>query len=156
MNVRTRGPGARIGSRGPGLVIDHLQRHDDAASLLPAVRRVLDLRQDVLALVPATLKEACEVTEGDDGIVLRVSSAGAAAKLRQTVPRLRRGLLERGWQVSSIRIRVQARAPEAPRQERRGEPMSDAGVDAFERLRGRLDDPLLRAAVERLVARRGR
>ena len=140
-------------------VIDFLRRHDGAAALLPAALRNLRLGQDTLALMPAVLRETCEVAGCDDGVlILRVSSAGAAAKLRQTVPRLRDGLLDRGWQVSSIRIRVQPRAPDAPpgRSTKKNEAsISTEGLAAFAELRNALADSPLKAAVSRLIRRRG-
>ncbi len=139
-------------------VIDFLRRHDGAAALLPAALRNLRLGQDTLALMPAVLRETCEVAGCDDGVlILRVSSAGAAAKLRQTLPRLRDGLLDRGWQVSSIRVRVQPRRTDAD--PARGKQKKDAaipseGLAAFADLRNTLVDSPLKAAVERLIRRR--
>jgi hypothetical protein len=44
----------------------------------------------------------------DEGWCLLAANASVAAKLRQLKPRLEEVLRERGWQVSSIRIRVQS------------------------------------------------
>ncbi len=139
-------------------VLDFLGRQGGAATLLPAARRLIDLRQDVLALMPAALRGACEVTGDDRGVLqLRVASAGVAAKLRQTLPRIERGMTERGWQVSSIQVRVQPNAgPDdfAPAPRRSGVPMSAKGVDAFATLERSLADSPLRDAVHRLLGRR--
>ena len=139
-------------------VIDFLRRHDGAAALLPAALRNLRLQQDVLALMPAVLRETCEVAGCEAEIViLRVSSAGAAAKLRQTLPRLRDGLLDRGWQVSSIRVRVQPRTADtqsAVREHKNEAAISSQGLAAFADLRNTLADSPLKAAVERLIRRR--
>ena len=139
-------------------VIDFLRRHDGAAALLPAALRNLRLGQDTLALMPAVLRDTCEVAGCDDGIViLRVSSAGAAAKLRQTLPRLRDGLIDRGWQVSSIRVRVQPGTADARRETRKNKndaAISSEGLAAFADLRNTLADSPLKAAVDRLIRRR--
>ena len=138
--------------------IDFLRRDDTAAALLPAAQRHLQLRQDVLALVPAALRETCEVVERDDDTVLiAVPSASAAAKLRQTLPRLRDGLLDRGWQVTAIRMRVQPNGPtgrEAPAPARSGPDLPSAGLAAFDRLTQGLPESPLKAAVDRLLTRR--
>ncbi len=104
------------------------------------------------ALLPAVLAQSCEVANGDDGM-LRVSvpSAAAAAKLRQTLPRLRDGLVERGWQVSGIRVRVQPRPAAAPEPRRRAPEMPAAAVSAFETLAPALQPSPLKDAVERLL-----
>ncbi len=139
-------------------VIDFLRRHDGAAALLPAALRNLRLGQDTLALMPAVFRETCEVAGCDDGVlILRVSSAGAAAKLRQTLPRLRDGLLDRGWQVSSIRVRVQPRTADARaavRKQKNDAAISSQGLAAFADLRNALEDSPLKTAVERLIKRR--
>jgi hypothetical protein len=142
----------------PTSVIDFLQRHDGAAGLLPVAERLLKLKQDLFAAMPATLRDSCEVTGFDDAtVLLRVASASAAAKLRQTLPRLQESLAERGWKVDGIRVRVKPRAatdasvnwtsPNRPG-------ISSSGVAAFEDLGQQLEDSPLRAAVERLVRRR--
>lgn len=139
-------------------IIDFLRRHDGAASLLPAALRNLRLGQDTLALMPKVLRDGCEVAGCDDGIViLRVSSAGAAAKLRQTLPRLLEGLIDRGWQVSSIRVRVQPGAAgtrREPGNKKNDATISSEGLAAFADLRHTLADSPLKAAVDRLIRRR--
>lgn len=140
------------------LVIDFLRRHDEAAALLPAALRNLRLQQDVLALMPAVLRETCEVAGCEaETVILRVSSAGAAAKLRQTLPRLRDGLLDRGWQVSSIRVRVQpstSAVGSVPRVRNSHAAISPDGVTAFVDLADQLSESPLKAAVDRLIRRR--
>lgn len=139
-------------------VMDFLQRHETAAGLLPSAQRILRLGQDLRPLLPSALRDTCEVSGFDDTvIVLRVSSSGAAAKLRQTLPRLRDGLLARGWQVSAIRTRVQPggaavipstwRAPSDTA-------IPASGLAAFDALERTLDESPLKAAVERLLRRR--
>ena len=139
-------------------IIDFLRRHDGAAALLPAAQRNLRLGQDTLALLPAALRDGCEVAGCDDAIlILRVSSAGAAAKLRQTLPRLLEGLIGRGWQVSLIRVRVQPGAPNPQREARKKKKdaaISPGGLAAFADLRATLTDSPLKAAVDRLIRRR--
>jgi hypothetical protein len=140
--------------------IDFLHRHDSAAVLLPTAERLMRLRDDLMAAMPAPLRSSCDIT-GLDGetVLLRVTSASVAAKLRQTLPRLEEGLAARGWKVAGIRVRVRPRPTES-------DPVawlsadrpaiSDRGVAAFEDLGRGLDESPLRAAVERLVSRRAR
>ncbi len=138
--------------------IEFLQRHDQAAALLPAAQRLLKLRQDVLALMPSALREVCEVSGFDDEtVMLRVSSAGAAAKLRQTLPRIRDGLLSRGWKVNAIRMRVQPKLSSGVSTTWRAPSMTSipqGALDAFAALNVTLEDSALKSAVERLIRRR--
>ncbi len=64
----------------------------------------------ILPSVPATL--AAHVKPGpvdEDGWSLLAANAGVAAKLRQLQPRLEDALRQRGWQVTTIRVKVQSR-----------------------------------------------
>ncbi|MEO8937126.1 MAG: DciA family protein [Burkholderiaceae bacterium] len=144
----------------PTSVLEFLQRDDGAAGLLPAAQRMLKLREDLLALMPAKLGENCEVSGFDDEtVVLRVSSAGAAAKLRQTLPRLRDGLLHRGWKVNAIKMRVQPLGSSTVSTTWRASSQTaipQDGVDAFAALHSQLEDSPLKSAVERLLRRRPR
>ena len=152
-------PGYSAG-HGATSVIDFLQRHEGTAALLPAAQRILQLRQDFVALIPASLRDTCEVSGfNEESVTVRASSAGAAAKLRQTLPRVRDGLLERGWQVNAIRVRVQPGGAasvsthwEAPSQTA----IPASGVAAFESLNEVLEDSSLKTAVQRLIRRRRR
>ena len=151
-------PRQRAPLRGPTSVLDFLHRDEGAAGLLPSAQRLLGLRQDLLALMPVTLRDHCEVSGFDEEIVvLRVTSAGAAAKLRQTLPRLRDGLIDRGWKVNAIRMRVQPRKSPVASTTWRAPTLATiptAGVDSFAALNRSLDDSPLKAAVERLIRRR--
>ncbi len=140
-------------------VIDFLKRHEGAAGLMPAAERIVRLEADLLGAMPPTLRTDCSVTDFDDRIVtLRVGSASVAAKLRQTLPRLRETLVTRGWQVDGIRLRIRPRPAHEDRAAGWKAPASPAipttGLDAFEALGDGLEDTPLRAAVERLVRRR--
>lgn len=139
-------------------VIEFLQRHEAAAGLLPAAQRIVRLGQDLRLLLPPALKDSCEVAGFDDGtVLLKVSSAGLAAKLRQTLPRLADGLQQRGWQVSAIRTRVQPGG--SPTTSATWAAPSEAAIPtsavaAFGDLSRSLDDSPLKTAVDRLVRRR--
>jgi len=98
------------------LVPDSLAIADALQRSAPLVHLRLRLQDSnarlaaIQALLPAVL--APHVTAGpvdDDGWSLLAANASVAAKLRQLQPRLEDALSQRGWQVSSIRIKVQTR-----------------------------------------------
>jgi hypothetical protein len=85
------------------------------ASSLPLARLQQLLRESndrfeaVRPVLPAAL--AAHVKPGPvdgDGWSLLAANAAVAAKLRQLQPRLEDALKQRGWQVTSIRIKVQS------------------------------------------------
>jgi hypothetical protein len=143
-------------SRQPKSVADFLSRQDDgAAALMPAARRLLRLQEDLFATVPAALRAGCDVAaSGERAIVLHVTSASIAAKLRQMLPRITEGLTARGWSIDEVRVRVRPRAIESVTRPTRTLAISPVGVDAFESLGATLEPSDLKDAVERLVRRR--
>jgi len=59
-------------------------------------------------LIPAPLRSAVKAGPIDGTAwCLLVDSSAAAAKLRQVVPALQAHLCDRGWEVNSIRLKVQ-------------------------------------------------
>ncbi len=81
----------------------------------PTLARLAELAQDsserlraVESLIPNALRSAVKAgpIEGPTWCLL-VDSNAAAAKIRQVLPALQSHLRSRGWQVNSIRLKVQ-------------------------------------------------
>lgn len=88
-------------------VADYLRIHDKMASLLPAVQRLAELQKDCSAILPA-LFDVCSVLHFDSSqLSVATPNAALASKLKQQLPKLQEGLSKRGWQVNSIRLKVQ-------------------------------------------------
>ena len=88
-----------------------------AAEDSPTLARLAELAREsgerlraVESLIPAALRPAVRPgpIEGTAWCLL-VEGNAAAAKLRQVLPALQAQLCDRGWEVTAIRIRVQAR-----------------------------------------------
>lgn len=86
-----------------------------AAQDSPTLARLAELARDsgerlkaVELLIPAALRPAIKAgpVDGPNWCLL-VESSAAAAKLRQLVPALQNRLRDRGWEITSIRIKVQ-------------------------------------------------
>jgi hypothetical protein len=88
-------------------VADFLRVHDKMASLLPAVTRMAALQKDCAALLPTIFESSAVVQYESNQLVLSVANSALAAKLKQQLPKLQDGLVKRGWQVSSIRLKLQ-------------------------------------------------
>ena len=87
-----------------------------AAEESPTLARLTELARESVArlkavspLIPEALRPAVQAgpIEGPAWCLL-VSNNAAAAKLRQVLPALQARLLDRGWQVTSIRLKVQS------------------------------------------------
>ena len=86
-----------------------------AAEESPTLARLAQLTREsserlkaVEPLIPASLRAAVKAgpIEGTSWCLL-VDSSAAAAKLRQVLPALQAHLCGRGWEVNSIRLKVQ-------------------------------------------------
>lgn len=139
-------------------VTDFLRANDRMASLLPTALRMADLQRDVGVALPA-IADNCNVLSFQDGLlILAVPSSAVAARLKQGLPKLQSTLLARGWQVTSLRLKVQVTRAMPPRVETRVLELPPTAVDAFEELGDSLPDTpqnaALVAAIKRLAAKR--
>jgi hypothetical protein len=88
-----------------------------AAQDSPSLARLVELARDsaerlkaVELLIPAALRPSVQSGPVDgQAWCLLVDGNAAAAKLRQVLPALQSRLRDRGWEVTSIRIKVQTR-----------------------------------------------
>jgi hypothetical protein len=86
---------------------DFLRRNDRLASLLPAATRMAALQKDVRLILPPMYAN-CEALAIQEGVLtLAVPSSAVAAKLKQQVPKLQAALQKKGWQLDSVRIKIQ-------------------------------------------------
>jgi hypothetical protein len=139
---------------------DFLRGNPKLAALLPAAARAGNLQKDVRLILPPMYAH-CEVLSLSEGaLTLAVPSSAVAAKLKQQLPKLQGALQRKGWQVDSVRIKIQV-ARALPVQEGL-KPSSlvlpPTAVDAFEELGNTLpasaqNAPLI-AALRRLAEKR--
>jgi hypothetical protein len=139
-------------------VTDFLRANDRMASLLPTALRMADLQRDVGIALPA-IAGNCDVLSFQDGLlILAVPSSAVAARLKQNLPKLQSTLSARGWQVTTLRLKVQVTRAMPPQVETRVLELPPTAVDAFEELGESLPDTpqnaALVAAVKRLAAKR--
>jgi len=136
--------------------------HDpQGAGVLATARRLMQVRQDIAATLPAPLNAVCQVAKIENQrVILAVPSAAYAAKLRQLAPRMAQALTARGWNLNEIAVRVQAGlagiGTEISRPPRETQPLDDQALAAFEALRDQLRPGPLADAVARLLVHHGR
>ena len=138
---------------------DFLRSNEKLASLLPAAMRIGNLQRDFRVILPP-MYAGCDVLSFQDGaLVLAVPSSAVAAKLKQQLPKLQMGLQKKGWQVESLRIKIQVgRSLPQPQAAKGVLVLPPTAVQAFEDLGHQLPDtaqnkPLI-AALLRLAERR--
>ncbi|MFC7299209.1 DciA family protein [Herminiimonas aquatilis] len=86
---------------------EFLRSHDKMAALLPSITRMAALQKDCAAALPAMFTHCAVLQFEADQLVLSVPNAALAARLKQQCPKLQEQLLQRGWQVNAIRLKVQ-------------------------------------------------
>lgn len=150
----------RKGASSVTAVTDFLRTHDKMATLLPAVMRLAALQEECSAVLPA-LFDTCSVMRFDgDQLTIGVPNAALAAKLKQQLPKLQEHLLQRGWQVNAIRIKVQVGKIGEKAIRRKELEMPNKALSAFENLRDSLDkssgNQSLKAALDNMLKRHGK
>lgn len=140
---------------------DFLRSNERLAALLPAAMRIGNLQKDLRVVLPP-MYGGCDVLSFQDSVlVLAVPSSAVAAKLKQQLPKLQAGLQKKGWQVESVRIKIQvgrAVAAAQPQAVKRVLELPPTAVQAFEELGEALpataqNAPLI-AALRRLAEKR--
>lgn len=101
----------------------------------------------------------CEILQFESGqMVLSTPNAALAARLKQQLPRLQDRLQKDGWQVNSIRIKVQVTRITPPEPPRRGLDLPKTAVSSFAELSESLEDSprnqALKLAIDSMVRRR--
>lgn len=97
--------------------VDFLRVHDRMAAIMPTVTRLAALQKDCATILPAMFQSCVVLNLDAELLVLAVPNAAVASKLKQQLPKLQDNLLKRGWQVNSIRLKVQV-IPEMSKMER--------------------------------------
>lgn len=114
--------------------------HDKMATLLPAITRLAALQKECSAILPA-LFDACSVMQFDAGqLTVGTPNAALATKLKQQLPKLQDGLVQRGWQVSAIRIKVQVSKIVVKTSKVKDLPLPKQAKSAFATLTNTLED----------------
>ena len=137
---------------------DFLRSNTAMAALLPAISRMNTLQQACFAALPAMFA-ACEILHFEAGVlVMSAPNAALAARLKQQIPRLQDRLQKDGWQVNSIRIKVQVARITPPPPPKRVVELTDNALTSFAELSTSLSsDPRsqgLKDAIDAMIRRR--
>lgn len=96
----------------------------------------------------------------EDQLVIGAPNAALATKLKQQLPKLQENLLQRGWQVNAIRIKVQVRKIDEKAIRTKEIALTNKALSAFETLRDSLDkapgNQALTEALSNMLKRHGK
>jgi len=141
-------------------ILEYLRQDPASGGLVPAAERLVQLQQDLNLLLPETSFAQCRIHLTGEGVLLvRVRSAALAGKLRQTVPRIQAGLVNRGWKVNAIQVRVQPDLMPLESDTYKNRPKAmqipSTALTSWSGLVDELEESPLRDAIRRLVRRHG-
>lgn len=125
---------------------------------MATAQNLMQAEQVVRKVLPPVLAYSCRVANIDrQSLTLAVPAAAHATRLRQLTPTLLRALIDRGWNLSQIEIRVQAGlatyAREAPPREVR--PLDRPALECFRELQENVAPGPLADAIGRLLVHHG-
>ncbi len=124
---------------------------------LAEARLLAELDRAYREVAPRELRPLSGIVAHRNGTIkIRATSGAAAAKLRHMGPRLIEALRERGFEVTSIQVSVQAPRPKPLDPGKPSRRLSPKAVESLEALARRLPPSALRTAVRALIARGGR
>lgn len=106
-------------------------------------------------LIPPAMAEACRAVRiRDDELVIHADNGIVAARLRMTAPGLLPQLAQQGYPASKVKVKValQIVRPKKPK----SLAISETALDGMEQAASSIDNPMVRAAVARLIARQRR
>jgi len=137
--------------------VDFLRANDRLASLLPTVTRINAIQNACAALLPAMFP-MCSVLHADnEQLVIAVPNAAVASKLKNQLPKLQDNLLKRGWQVNSIRLKVQVITPIGKTERPKQLSLPNQAISAFADLEKTLENSpansALKAALGAMIER---
>jgi hypothetical protein len=113
---------------------DFLRGNDKMAALMPAVTRMVALQKDCAASLPPMF-HGCDILQYEAGqLILATPNAAVAAKLKQQLPKLQTSLLQLGWQVSAVKLKVQMTKSIAPAQQTHQLILPNKAISAFAEL----------------------
>lgn len=124
------------------------------AALAERVAYLSELQRVWEGLAPQPLAQMCQISGLQDRVLVLYANNGAiAAKARQLAPTLLEKFQKKGFEVTSILVRVQAGF--APHREKPPKTLSlgTAGTESLRQLAGELEDSPLRQAIEAMLKR---
>jgi len=114
-------------------------------------QRLAELTEIASRVLPTAIRSAVRASRLRAGtLFLLAENTAVAAKLRQFAPRLLASYRRSGWQVTEIRVAVQADR-KAPRSPQPIPQLSTGTISEISNLASRVTDPGLRAALQRLA-----
>jgi hypothetical protein len=135
---------------------EYLELDDGTSRLVPQVALLLNIRQRLSEELPDTLWRSCAIANYKQGVVvIFAGNNAAAAKLRLWAPKITEILGALGYQVTNIKVEVQAMGmATAQPAVKKALSLSPRATTALARSSSRLPEGRLKRAVAALVVKK--
>lgn len=138
-------------------VADWLHQLPETGSLARQAAHLMALQRLYAELVPAALARSSQVVSlRGETLHVAATNGAVAAKLRQMAPGLAERIHKQDQHVKQIHVAVQGNRAESRTPTAKRARLSPGALPAITALADRVDDPDLRAALERMAARHRR
>ncbi|HVY07416.1 MAG TPA: DciA family protein [Burkholderiales bacterium] len=128
-----------------------IREHPDLNPLREQLEQHARLQADLAAILPANLTASAAIIK-DGELILQTDNGAVASKLRQIAPRVLAKLRQRGYEVTGMRLQVQARNRDNSLPQKQIS-LNQAGRTAVEAIAARLPASSLKTALQRLARR---
>lgn len=140
------------------MAVRKLNHYIDASpslhNLTQQAQRLIALQSTLNALAPQPLAKFCSVASFENKVLVIYTDNGAiASKLKQQLPSLLAKFQQRGIEVTSIRVEVQAPPLHTNHHKIKEIALSQGGIESLERLADHLKDSPLKSALAAMLAR---
>jgi hypothetical protein len=140
------------------LAVSWLGVDQQGSQVLETARMLLAIECEAKKALPPAFAHVCKAARLDrQQLTLAVPSAAYASKLRQLAPSIVRLLVDGGWNINEINVRVQAGLlqKQTKKASREFEPLGDKALAAFTELQAHVRPGPLADAIKRLIAHHG-
>lgn len=139
--------------------VSFLRGNQALAALLPTATKLAKLQADCLAILPAQFTHCTVLNVNEGQLHIAVPNSALATRIKQMLPKLQSALIERGWQVEGIKLRIQVEAPAPAAPVIEGRELTSSALDSFRELNQSLENHpsnlALKQAIQNLLKRRG-
>ena len=139
--------------------VSFLRGHEALAALLPTATKLAKLQADCLTILPAQFSHCTVLNVNEGQLHIAVPNSALATRIKQMLPKLQSALIERGWQVEGIKLRIQVDAPAPAPPVIEGRELTSSALDSFRELNQNLENHpsnlALKQAIQNLLKRRG-
>lgn len=111
-----------------------LEGHPELNNLLPTIQQIQQLQDDCLRIYPLFFKNCAVLHLKKEILTIAVPHAAMAAKLKNQLITLQTQLIQRGWQIEQIKLKIQIETSVPPPISEKNIALSQNALDSLSQL----------------------